>query len=293
MKLIKPIPLWVSELISSNVAISEPEWLSGTPYAKDAEVREGDYVYRAKIANTGKQPSLNTNEWGKISAINRLKMFDFKRGREVQTQNPDEIIVLLAPGSFNTSVSLFGLDARAVKVEVVDDGIAVWEKLINLRDDTGIDSFFKWFKYPIVSRSVCVVEDIPYYSSGSLRVTISYPGSVAKCGKLIVGFPWDLGCAMFGTSPAFQDFSGSGRDAFGGLELVGRRKIDLVDYEVRVPVRLEAYVKTKIKDLSSTPAVWIGSKKFEGTVLFGIAKSFKLVISDLVHANYTLRVEDI
>lgn len=297
MRMIRPIAITDTNLVSSTVLEDDaPLWYDETSYTTGDEVMLEHVLYKAAANNTDKDPRLEENRtiWPIMGVTNRWRMFDMTRGSEIQTTAADEIIVVISLTQLYSAVALFGLEARTVKIEVIDgsNGV-VYTKNVNTISNVGVNNFFDWFYgYEQRNRASQVVDlDVPYYPGAQLRVTITRTGGVAKVGKLVCGRAVDLGCTSFGTELRYIDFSRRDRDAFGNLVFVARRKIIERTFQVKIDSDKIVTVETLIKSLDSTPTVFVGSPNHAATIIFGLPVDFGASYS-FKKTNYTLKVQE-
>lgn len=298
MRIIKPNTIDDGNFVSSNVPEDDaPEWDESTAYVVGppaSRVMLDHIVYQAAANNTGKDPRDEENRtiWPIVGMTNRWRMFDMTRGTEIQTMNDDSIIVEFDMQMIYSSLALFGLDARSVRIEIIDgsNGV-VYDETQQLVSLAGINYFFAWFYTPTSSSKQFVTTELPYYPSARIRVSVLKPGGVAKVGKLVIGRAQELGCTAYGTNVRFLDFSRKERDDFGNFVIVERRRVSERTFQVKVDSSRLASVESIIKDLGTTPTVFVGSPNHEVTFIFGLAIDFN---SDYTYkkTNYSLKVQE-
>lgn len=296
MRIVKPNIIDDSNFVSSDVPEDDaPLWVAGSTYALGAEVMLEHVVYKAAEAlAAGVDPRLAANriKWPIVGATNRWRMFDMTRGSEIQTTNADSVIVEFDMAQIYSSLSLFGLTGREVRIEIIDGSNGtVFDETYPLISTSGITYFFAWFYTPPSSMRQFVTTELPYYSGARIRVSILYPGATVRVGKLVIGRAQDLGCTSYGTNVRFLDFSRRDRDEFGNLVLVPRRRVSERTFHVKVDSERLAAVEQAIKDFGTVPGVFIGSPNHEVTYVFGLPVDFN---SDYTYkkTNYTLKVQE-
>ncbi|QEY15462.1 hypothetical protein D0C16_05420 [Cellvibrio sp. KY-GH-1] len=293
MRYIKPINIGDDQLVSSNVAETSPAlWSSVEDYVTGDQVRVGHVVYKAASNNTNKAPADDANRavWPVFGVTNRWHMFDMTRGSEIQTENSESIVVEIEPGELYSSLALFGLSAKTLLIEIIDDGSLVWSsENISLQSTQGINYFFAWFNAPIQRKEQFVTFSLPYYSGAVVRVTISRPGGVAKCGKLVIGWGRELGCTKWGLQPRYQDFSDIRYDTFGNLKLNKRRKARQRDFIVVVDSSRLAFVESQLISLGGDPTVFVGSPNHEISIILGVVSDFSSTY-EFGKSNYNLKI---
>lgn len=297
MRIIKPNIINDSNFIDSNVPEDDaPLWDDSTAYTLNpvSLVMIDHVVYKAAADNTGKDPRLAENRtiWPIVGATNRWRMLDMTRGTEIQTTNPNSVVVEFQMNQIYSSLALFGLSARSVQVEIIDgsNGL-VYDETFTLLTTMGITYFFAWFYSPTSSARQFVTTEVPYFPGATVRVSVFNPSNTAKVGKLVIGRAQDLGCTSYGTNVRFRDFSRRDRDTFGNLVLVERRRISERTFQVKVDSERVASVEATIKELGITPTVFVGSPNHEVTIIFGLAIDFNSDYS-FKKSNYSLKVEE-
>lgn len=296
MKIVKPNTIDDSNFVSSNVAEDDaPVWNPASTYSQGDEVMLDHIVYKAAAAiGAGVDPSLpaNRTQWPIVGMTNRWRMFDMTRGTEIRTTNADSVIVEFDMTTIYSSLSLFGVSARNVRIEIIDgsNGV-VFDEEYSLLSTTGIDYFFAWFYSRPESARQFVTTELPYYEGARIRVSILYPSGTVEVGKLVIGRAQDLGCTSYGTNVRFLDFSRRERDDFGNLVFVPRRRVSERTFNVKVDSTRLASVEAMIKDFGPVPGVFIGSPNHEVTIIFGLPIDFN---SDYAFrkTNYTLKVQE-
>lgn len=292
MRYIKPIAIGDAQLVSSNVPEdSTPVWSGATAYEVNAEVRVGHDVYEAAEANTGKNPADAANRaiWPVRGVTNRMKMFDMKRGQDVQTVNAESISVVLQPGSLYSSLALFGLRAKSLFIEIIVGESVAWSDTFSLRSMRGINTYFAWFNAPFQSKSQFVTFALPYFPGAKVRVTLSQPGGVARCGKLVIGWGRSLGFTKWKFDARYQDFSDMRYDTFGNLILKPRRKPRQRNFIVQVPSERLADVESQLIELDGSPTVFAGSENHEMSIVLGVVADFSSTY-EFKRSNYNLKI---
>lgn len=296
MRIVKSNIINDTNLVSSDVPEDDaPLWVAGSTYAIGNEVMLEHVVYRAAEAiPAGVDPRLaaNRTQWPIVGATNRWRMFDMTRGSEIQTTNADSVVVEFDMAQIYSSISLFGLVGRTVRIEIIDGSNGtVFDESYSLTSTAGVDYFFAWFYSPPVNFKLFVSTEIPYYAGARVRVSVLYPGATVKVGKLVIGRAQDLGCTSYGTNVRFLDFSRRERDTFGNLVQTERRKVSERTFHVKVDSERLEYVEQAIKDFGGVPGVFIGSPNHKVTVIFGVPIDFN---SDYTYkkTNYTLKVQE-
>lgn len=282
------------------VASTVPEndyapWNSGATYAL------GDFVivtaagvhniYRsAQAANTNRDPTTQPTWWVLVSKTNRWRMFDGSTG--TQTSAANSFSVVLLPNAPLTSVAFLNVVAANIVVTMTDpvDGL-VYNKTIytaqtSLEGDW--DSYF--FDY-VTAKTDVVLNDLPNYAGATLTVTFNNGASTASCGVFVMGRSIALGMAQAGARFGIVDYSVKTVDSFGGYTVVKRSFSKRASYELVIDASIIDSVATLLTEFRATPAVYIGSEKYQGTFIYGFWKDWDVNIAYPSHSLCSLTIE--
>lgn len=131
----------------------------------------------------------------------RDKMFD--NYLNTQTEFADLIEVEI---EFNNvdRVALFNIEATSIDLELTDDDTStvVQTKTIDLEMDDG--EYQQW-----------VIEPMYIYANATLKISINYSGSIAKCGMCGIGLSSFIGNTQYSPEIAYTDYSIKATNEFG------------------------------------------------------------------------------
>lgn len=292
MKVIKPIEIVDSKLLSSNVEETDyPEWVSGTTYSQGARVIRASIhkVYERLLTGSGNvAPENDTTNWVFVSYTNRWKMFDQKGGSV--TTNATLIDVTIKPSAVVNTLCLLGLDASSVQVIVTDpvEGV-VFDETRQLLAYYGVTNWWRWFFEPLTRPSALFIA-IPPYPNATVRVKINATAT-AKVGSLLLGTATYLGDAQYGTSVGVTSYSIKERDKFGNISIVPRAYADKARYALKIHPERTDYVKRFLTGVRDIPCVYIGEDEEEATFVYGFYKELDLVYTSFAYSDYSLEVE--
>lgn len=294
MKMIRPVTVTDAVLVSSTVPEADyAEYSAGTTYViGNRVIVAADHAIYESLQNTNlnKTPSANPTWWLKVSATNRWKMFDSSTGS--QTSAASTFTVTLLPAAALTSVAFLNVLAANIVVTLTDptDGV-VYSKTIytaqgSLEGDW--DSYF--FDY-VTARTDLVLNDLPSYANATLSVQFNNTGGTASCGVFVMGRAIDLGMAQAGARFGIVDYSVKSVDAFGGYTVVKRTFSKRASYELVVGAGIVDSIATLLTEFRATPAVYIGSEKYQGTFIYGFWKDWDVNIAYPSHSLCSLTIE--
>lgn len=228
--------------------------------------------------------------WIEIGPTNRWAMFDQKNG--TQSVRADLIDVTVTPGAIVNGVALLNMSGNQVQVTMTDpiDGL-VYDKTINLVDDSGIQDWYAYYFTPIAYTTDVVLTDLPAYSAADLRVQLTETGAGVALGTFAVGFQVELGITDYGTGIGIRDYSRKEVDVFGNFIILERSFSKRANYAVTIQTNKVAFVQNFLSSIRSTPSVWIGNKDFGSTVVYGYYRDFDIVLSSFQISACNIVVE--
>ncbi|HYD58976.1 MAG TPA: hypothetical protein VEC35_01380 [Noviherbaspirillum sp.] len=241
-------------------------------------------------SNYNRSPDTNTTFWTEVSATNKWKMFDAQNN--TQTTNTDSIEVDLVPASIATGVFLGGLDGDSVTVTVTDptDGIVYSETKSLLISNSG-SSFWGWGFNRILKRTALAFTNLPPYVAATVSISIDKPGGTAKCGMCCLGPVVNVGITERNVSTDIKDYSSTTFNADGTSTTVVRDYAKRMTVDCIVDNDIKDAIENQLASYRQTPVVWIGSTKFETTMIYGTFSSFKVVIESFPRSRASLQIE--
>jgi len=285
MKIIKPVTVTNSILISSNVPENDyAQWASGTTYSigNRVIVLSNHSVYESLVnSNTNNNPVTGDGtKWLRLGATNRWKAFDQKISDRVTNLDSIEY-VLSDSGSNVTSVALFGLVGISANVTVTDSVVGeVYNQTISLIDNRNISDWYTYFFEEQAQRQEAQFLDIPPYVGSDIEITVTNAtGTNAQLGQAVMGFLSDLGLTSYGTSISIEDFSRKEADIFGNFIVVERAFSQLADFSIRFPTANARKIQSTLAQYRAIPIVYIGSEDVSfGTTIYGFYRRFDLTL---------------
>lgn len=299
MMLVRPLAVTDTSLTSTTIAepsAGETEWVAGT-YATGTE-RISSTTHR--VYRVVADPSTTTDpttaagaiDWTDIGPTNAWAMFD--NVNDTQSTASTNITVVLTPGMIINSLSAFNVTgASAINVKMNDptDGV-VYNKNIEMVDNSEVNNWYDFFFSPVINITRFILLDLPVYPASVITIDIDGP-AVIGVGTLIYGNQTDLGVTLYGTSWQLLDFSIKERNEFGNFVITPRRTADLLDYDIIIAKTRFNYLKTILRDVITTPSVWIGDETDlnDGTAVFGYYRDVQVNISGPEVIDITIQIE--
>jgi len=303
MRVIQPIDLINGSALASST-IPEPDasagevvWVAGTLTLGTRRIVLATHkLYEVVVASTTDDPVTGAAKavptWIEVGYTNRFRMFDQVVGT-VSTEATAPLVVEVTPNRIATSVAAFNMTGVSEVTIVMDDPTdgEVYNKTVNLQDNSQVVDWYQYFFAPIVTRSEFIVLDLPSYSSATTTVTFD-GDSVVSVGTMVMGPQLVLGVACYGTSLQLLDFSRKERDDFGNFVIVPRRTAKLVDFDIRIDKGRIGYVLRNLSALSTTPCVWVGTDSTDDdTIVYGYYRNYINTIDGPVICSATLQIE--
>ena len=295
MKVLAPIAVTDSMLTSSTVAETDhAEWAVDTAYTAGQKVIRltTHRIYEALTETTGDTPETSPTKWLDIGATNRWKAFDQKVG--TATTQTSSIEWVIGPGQTIGSVGLLELVAESVRVRVSDaiDGL-VYDSTQTL---TGAITSADWFAYffePVSRRPFALFPDLPSYRDPTITITVSgLAGETVECGVCLLGTYTEFADAVrYGASAGIVDYSKKTVDDFGNVQITERAFSKRASWQMLVANTDIDKLQRTLASLRATPALYIGSDRFDATLVYGFYRDFDITIEYYTHSECSIELE--
>ena len=281
--------------VSSNVPETDhAAYSAGTSYAVAARVIDpvNHLIYESKVASNLGNALTDTTKWLLIGATNRWKMLDSYNN--TQTANADSIVLALQSPGISRGLYLGNLDADEVTVTVTDavEGVVYTETRSLVVSDSG-SSFFNWCFKRIRRRTYFVTTMLPVYANATITITISKPGSTAKCGMCALGPLIDVGLSEFGLGTEIKDYSSTTFQFDGTSSTVVRGYAKRMSIDVQLDNQLIDAVQEELASFRQKTVVFIGTALYGSAIVCGKYSSFKNVIAGVNHSKMALQIEGV
>ncbi len=281
--------------LTSNVPLDDyPAWTSGT-YDEGDRVILGTEVYEVAASSTTDRPDEGVDAdpptWVRIGYANRWRMF--RDGRDSLTDQDGGIETSIDAEGIANAVGVLNVTGKNVTVRVTDDIEGVVYEDTRQATDATVGNWYDFYFAPYKIQKDFVFVDLPPYLDPQIDIEVSTdaPEDPASVGIVAIGRQVDLGMTLHGTSVSNLDYSIKERDGFGNLRLVPRRSVRLVRYNVMVESAIVDSTYSVLSDLSTVPALYIGSEKYGSAVVYGIFRDFNIDITGPSASEATIEVE--
>jgi len=297
MKFVVPITVDDSNL-TTNVTNDYSTWSAGTIALGQRRV-EGEIVYEVvESPTTTDQPSVGAAKavptWIVIGYANIWRMW--REGTDSTSEKVDDIEVSVEIPTVVTTVGVLGVDAVSVTVQLNDpvEGI-VYDETLDVAD-IGVPDWWEYFFTSYERQNALIFENLPaYFGTGvtvDIMVTAASPSDTVSVGRVVIGRSVDAGRSLAGINSRNVTFSQKVRDEFGGLTLVNRRTIRVVDFPVMIPQANTDPIQRIAAELAVTPTLFIGDSSKPETIVFGVFESFDIIINGLSVVECNISVEE-
>ena len=236
--IISPMAVTDAELTASNIPEDDyPEWDGVTTFAASVKVISSvtHRVYEAvQPGNLNNDPTSDDGTWWlDLRATNRWSAFDQRRSNKAS--RADQITYSITPTQDCDAISLFGLTAGTVRIEVWDGATSIYDETFEMADTGHVVSMYTYLFGGIVYAPQKVLNGFPGYIGHVIEVTISAIGATAEVGHIVLGRNHLLGEIMNLPRISHVSHSRKGYDDFGEEILVKRGSTRKVELDLVVP----------------------------------------------------------
>lgn len=282
MKILIPKRVTDSILTSSTVPEDDyPVFNPATTYSEGQRVirTQTHKIYESIVnSNTGNTPETNPTKWLDLGSTNRWKMFDQRIS--AQTTATETFTVQLEPGPIQ-SLAFINMDANEVHVKLTDPDYGVlFEQTFDLRSKDAPSTWWYFWFQPWVYRDSLFIDGIPTSPDGTLEITLTGGETdEVKLGALVLGnLKTYAENVHTGATVEIEDYSRREVDQWGNIDLVQGNWAKTARWEVLVPKSQLDEMQRTIASIRATPAVIVGSKAFDATIIYGIVRDFAQII---------------
>ena len=226
--------------------------------------------------------------WEDLGFTNKYKQLDKNLGSQTVVNGDMEFSFVVSKVD---SIYFFNVLASQIDVKVtqIDTSEIVIDTQNSMRSKDGGSWYNFWFK-DFFNKTKLFVE-IPMRFNVLVEIKLHNIGGYSKCGLIGIGKKEFLGATLYGAGIGIVDFSkqetnADGESYFeqGRVKSTNNITLDVVSADTdRVIETLTKY--------RSTPVIFIGSKQFKSTYVFGIYTKFDTLISTPTITKLTLDLE--
>jgi hypothetical protein len=207
--------------------------------------------------------------WTVQQSTNKWKVFDQYIGDP--STREDSAAWTINVADVVNAVAIFGLSAASVQVVMLDTGgTEVYNKTVELDDNSGVTDWSTYWFSPSVRRTNLVLTDLPPYADATLTITVNNNGTVLV-GQIVVGLNETLGSTLNELDLSTADFSRKERDQFGRFSITERDYADTMGLSFVTETSRLNYIRTRLSGRRSLPTVYaVDTRYLENEyVIFG------------------------
>lgn len=247
---------------------SSPAWwahLGSThgAYSGAATYALGDIVidlaahleYASLTAGNSGNALSDATKWRLIGPSNAWRMYDLKRNQV--TTAPSPMVVEIAPGRRVDSIGAVGLTADSVKIEVIVDGVILFEATESLSTRQTL-SWYQYFFGEFTYRDRFARFDLPPHSNAKVRLTLTRETGLVSCGRVVTNMHVHLGQVRWNPSDDALNFSKVDRAFDGSSVLIPRRSTPRTSCTIICAKENVRTARALRERLPATPAFWSG-----------------------------------
>lgn len=297
--IVDPITITDEMLTSSNVPETDyAPWDSGTTYALAARVilTSTHKVYESLNAgNLNKNPATEPTWWIEVSPTNRWKVFDGSNSTQTLNPggNPPTISYSLTPGRAINGIGILNV-TNATEIEITLTDLVygvVYSDTVDMSPLPMTPDWWAFFFGQRRSPKQHVAYDLPSFPSAVLSIELT-GGVELAVGVILIGQQqrFSLGVQQ-GARVGVQDYSRKETNDFGDTVLVRRAFAKRANFDLLLTKSEVGTLQNYLSDIRAKPALWIGSKEYESTIVYGFYKNFDILITYPEHAECSLEIE--
>lgn len=295
LRVVRPLALTPGMLISSGVPEGDyPEWWAGGQYALGDRVMvlAEHAVYQSLVAgNVGRPPASSPGDWVRVGPTNRWRAFD--ESNSTRTAYPGLISYRIRPGRVVQSLAALNLvGATSIRVRVIDPVLGtIYDKTRGLSGALLYSTWWDWFFGPRSDPKQAILTDLPSAPAADILIDLAGNDELAV-GVLALGDMRTFAMGVqAGARVGITDFSRKERNDFGDTILVERPFARRANFSLVLRAsEVDAFVDF-MADMRARPCLWIGSARYEAMTVYGIYKSFEVLIAYFDTSTCELEIE--
>lgn len=300
ISIVEPVTITDSMLISTNVPEADYlAWSSATTYAINARVIvvATHKIYESlQASNTNHDPLSSPTWWIEVSPTNRWKCFDVFNSSQTKypANTPPNITYAIKPGQAIGALALLNMEGANLVSITVNDPVYgnVYSKTIDVRPLPYFSTWWHWFfgSRKLKGQDV-VVNDIPTFPNATVTVSIDGNTTLAL-GLIVIGQQNLFSLGMkYGSKVGIQDYSRKETNDFGDTVFTKRAFAKRSSFEIFLESGEVDQLQNYLASIRAKPVLWIGTKDYESTTIFGFYKNFEILLSYPDHSECSLDIE--
>ena len=167
----------------------------------------------------------------------------------------------------------------------------VYDKTVSLALTPLAPGWWAWFFGERRAPTQTLLQDLPSYPGADILIGITGTAELAV-GVILLGQArrFSMGVKL-GARVGIQDYSRKERNDFGDVMVVERAFAKRAGFSLLLAAGEVDALYQFLSEVRATPCLWIGSKRYEATTLYGFYKNFDIVISYFDYSDCELELE--
>lgn len=303
-------PLTVTEEMITASSVSYPDtgetaWSGATTYALGDTVSYliDGYYHRfesKQASNLNHAPTAYPDDatnawWLDLGYVNKFAAFNLTRNTQTITASP--YTVTIDPGERVGVIGAGNVDADSVQIDVYDGATLVHTETKSLLSRDVYD-WYTWTFAQFDQVDGTLFTDLPLTSTNTINLTFTRATGDVGVGAIVIGMPYDIGVAQYGTGIRRLNFSTFERDEFGEVKITVRRNIPRVNYTLIMNKDRLNGIKRTIDELNGKVTLWAGIVEsdhgyFDSVFLIGLYKDISYSLEYRDYAKAEIEIEAI
>jgi hypothetical protein len=289
-------------LIDTNIEedFGVTEWSTSAVVTGDIRYVEATHKrYEAVSDHSDRFPPdhLGT-DWIELGATNLFRAFDLTTQSQTLADATD-LQFTFQCNTLVTALAFFNLSGSHLRITVSPPGAGDWdddeptddddfepqtdfvEYEFELIDTTPLIDWFEYFFTETETLTQVFVWPVPGFPGATIDVEI-VGAPRAAVGEIAAGQLISLGTTVTNGRLSFEDFSRVESDFDGGLTVIRRGAADITEFPFSFPGFDAPRVRSVVKDLRATPAVFMMSEEGDqlGFFTYGFVRTFNATATD-------------
>lgn len=290
--IVSPTTVTDTMLIASDVPETDhAAWVSTTTYAVGVRVivvAEHSVYESVQASNLNKPPATSPTFWKRVGPTNRWKAFDTSNSTQTLTAGgaTPKISYTIRPGKAIGCVALLNItDATSLRIKLTDPVYGVvYDQTTSLAALPGESGWWQWFFSARKRVSQKIAADLPAYPNADLSIELQGAATLAV-GVIIFGQPVTFGRAVtLGVRVGTKSYSKKETNEFGDTVFRPGNRARRASFPVFLDAADVDPLLNFMGEIDATPALFIGSGKYEATTVFGFFEDFEILIA---YQNYS------
>jgi hypothetical protein len=233
----------------------------------------------------------NPVHWSLVGATNAYKIFDTYTSS--QAVYPDVITFQVKNLGIVNTIGLLNIDAATASLVAVNMAdVEVYNQTVDLTSYATFTSYYDYYFTPFLRKNVHVFEDIPPIENATFIVSLTGIG-VIKLGNFVGGYGYEMAGVNYSSGIRQKDYSIKEQLASGEYFFKEGETATVADFYFTLPNEKVDLLQRLIQLGRARPSLYIGSEKYESTILYGIILDAPTTLSYETHSECRMQIESL